>query len=764
MVTASKYRVVGTRPIRPDGVEKVTGRAEYGADVRLPGMLFGRVKRSPLAHALIKRIDFSKALALRGVRAVVTHDDFPDLPDVAIATGEGPAPAPLRRQAEAILAGRKVLYVGHPVAAVCATDPHIAEDALDLIEVEYEPLPFVQDVREAMAPGAPVLHDDLQTRAPAPLSDSLPPGPTNIASIVRFGRGDIEQGFRDADVVIEREFETSMFHQGYIEPQNGTAWWGSDGKLTVWSSSQGHFMVRSSCANLLQIPLSSVNAVPMEIGGGFGGKTLVYLEPLAALLSRKTGKPVKLAMTRAEVLEATGPTSGAYMRVKIGAKNDGTMTAAQVYLAFEAGAFPGSPVGAAALCSLGPYAIPNTQIDGYDVVLNKPKSAAYRAPGAPASEFAVETVVNELAKQLDMDPIDLRLKNAAREGLPGPSGQPLGPVGAAAVMEAVRTHPHYRSELQGENRGRGVAMGFWFNGAGVRSVSATLNSDGSVGLVSGNVDIGGTRSSMAIMLAETLGIAAEDVKPHIVPTDDVGDTGMTGGSSSAYSIGWAVYEVGQELRRKLVERAARIWEVDAAQVEYGEDGVLRGPADAEGKPRSLSFKDLCAQLPRTGGSISAAVTTQRTGNAPAYAGHIVDVEVDKETGKVQILRYTAVQDAGTAIHPSYVEGQVQGGAVQGIGMALMEEYAWGADGRMQNATLLDYRMPTSLDLPMIDTVLVEVPNPNHPYGVRGVGEVSIVPPMPAIQAAIAEATGLHLYQAPMSPRVVLEALVRDGEG
>ncbi|HEY4685721.1 MAG TPA: molybdopterin cofactor-binding domain-containing protein, partial [Dehalococcoidia bacterium] len=420
---------------------------------------------------------------------------------------------------------------------------------------------------------------------------------------------------------------------------------------------------------------------------------------------------------------------------------------------------PLGPVGAAALCSLGPYALANTQVDAYDVVLNKPKVASYRAPGAPASEFAVETVVNELAEQLKIDPLDLRLKNAAREGAPGPFGQPLGPVGAVAVIEAMQSHPHYRSELQGDNRGRGVAMGFWFNAAGVRSVSATLNPDGAVGLTTGNVDIGGTRSSIAIMLAETLGIAAEDVKPHIVPTDDVGDTGMTGGSSSTFSSGWAVYEVGQELRKKLVERAARIWEVPADQVEYGDDGVLRGPNDAEGKPRSLTFKQICSQLPRTGGSISAAVTVQRQGNAPAYAGHIVDVAVDRETGKVEILRYTAFQDCGTAIHPSYVEGQVQGGVVQGVGMALTEEYVWGPDGRMLNTSLLDYRMPTALDLPMIDAVLIEVPNPNHPYGVRGVGEVSIVPPMAAIQAAIADATGVRLYRAPMSPKVVLEALV-----
>ena len=757
MVVSSRYRVIGTRPIRPDGADKVTGRAEYSSDIRLAGLLHGRVKRSPHAHALIKSIDASKALALSGVRAVVTAADFPEVPDMSLVGGEGEATS-LRHRAQNVMARSKALYVGHAVAAVCATDPHIAEDALDLIEVEYEVLPFVQDVREAMAPDAPVLHED-GLRA-EPLSEASIDQP-NIASRVFYHSGDLDSGFGAADRVIEREFHTSMFHQGYIEPHVATGFWNRDGKVTVWCSSQGSFAIRSETASMLGIPVSSVNVVPMEIGGGFGGKTLVYLEPLAVLLSKKTGKPVKVSMNRAEVLEATGPTSGAYMRVKMGAKADGTITAADVYLAYEAGAFPGSPVGAGARCALGPYDLANFRVEGYDVVVNKPKSAAYRAPGAPASEFAVEAVINELAQALDIDPIDMRLKNGVREGSRQTDGRAFGPIGAVPLMEAMKSHPHYLSELQGEDVGRGVALGFWFNGGGERSVNATINPDGSVGLVNGNVDIGGLRSSMAIMLAETLGIAAEDVKPHIVPTDDIGATGMTGGSSSAFSIGWAVYEAGLELRQKLTERLASIWEVPVGDIVYGDDGVLTGPPDSDGKARRMTFKELAARLPRTGGSISTGLTLRRTTPGPAFAGHIADVKVDRETGKVEILRYTAFQDVGTAIHPSYVEGQVQGGAVQGIGMALSEEYVWGPDGRMVNASLLDYRMPTALDVPMIDTVLLEVPNPGHPYGVRGVGEVCIVPPMAALQAAVADAIGVRFNQMPMSPRLIVEALHGD---
>ena len=758
----TRYKVIGTRPIRPDGTDKVIGRAEFGVDAHLPGMLYGRIKRSPYAHAIIKKIDASKALALQGVKAVVTNADFPQAGDATMTMGEGGV-STARFMLEGIMASKKVRFRGQPVAAVAATDHHIAEDALDLIDVEYEPLPVVGDVREAMSENAPVLHESLRTRDMAPLSQTPSDKPTNIASHLRFARGDLEAGFSQAEVTVEREFQTSMFHQGYIEPHNGTAFWNKDGKLTVWCSTQGSFSVRANLATLLKIPVSRINVVPLEIGGGFGGKLVTYLEPVAAVMSRITGKPVKMLMTREEVFEATGPTSGTYMRVKMGARKDGTITAAEVYLAYEAGAFPGSPVGAGASCAISPYDIENFVIDGYDVVVNKPKTAAYRAPGAPAAEFAVESVVNEIAKQLDIDPIEMRLKNAAKEGSLRATGQKFGRIGAVEVMTAMKEHPHYKSELQGPNRGRGVAVGFWGNVGGERSATAAINPDGTINLVTGNVDIGGTRAATAMMLAETLGISAEQIQPHVVATDDIGATGLTGGSSSAFAIGWTMYELGLDLRKKLTERAARIWEVPVDQVTYGDDGTIRGPNDAEGKAREMGFREIAGRLARTGGAISAGLSTQKQGAGPAYGGHIVDVEVDKDTGKVTVLRYTAVQDVGTAIHPSYVEGQMQGGVAQGIGMALTEEYYWGPDGRMQNSSFLDYRMPTALDVPMIDTVLVEVPNPGHPYGVRGVGEVPIVPPLPAIQAAIADAIGINLYQAPMSPRVILEAIL-DQEG
>ena len=496
--------------------------------------------------------------------------------------GEGAATS-ARWMLDNVLASDKVLYRGHPVAAVAATDAHIAEDALDLIEVEYEVLEPVLDVIEAMDDNAPVLHEILRTQEVAGMFD--PPGglgdkQTNIAKHAMFEAGDVDAGFAEADVIVEREFRTSMAHQGYIEPHNGSAFYNRDGHLTVWTSTQGSFGIRDMIATLMDMPISSVTCVPMEIGGGFGGKIPVYLEPLAAMMSKQTGRPVKLVMTRQAVLEATGPTSGTVVRAKIGAKNDGTITAASVWLAFEAGGYPGSPFTAGAMCALGPYEIENAVVEGFDVVVNKPKVSAYRAPGAPQTEFAVESVIDELAERLEMDPMDLRQKNAATEGTRRVDGAVFGVIGNEEVMDVVKNSDHYRSELQGENRGRGVAIGFWFNVGFESSAYANVNSDGTVSLVLGSVDIGGSRASLAMQLAETLGIDGDDVKPHVVDTDSIGFTGVTGGSRTTFAGGWACYEAAMDIRRQLEERASQIWEVDRDSVSYGDDGVIRGPADA----------------------------------------------------------------------------------------------------------------------------------------------------------------------------------------
>ena len=743
VLSTTDYKVVGTRPIRHDGTDKVTGRAKYGADFQAAGLLQGKVLRSPHAHARIKSIDASKALALPGVMAVVTAKDMP------LAGMEDPSRA-TRFSSENLLAGSKALYKGHAVAAVAATNAHIAETAVSLIVVDYEVLPAVLEVREAMKEDAPLLHDDLTTMELGEQSDKH----SNIATHFQYEQGDVDKGFKEAETIVEREFTTATVHQGYIEPQNAAALWNSDGQLTVWCSTQGAFAVRDSLAGVLDLPVSRIKVVPMEIGGGFGGKINVYLEPLCALLSKKTGRPVKMVMSRADVFEATGPTSGTHMRFKIGVNKAGKITAAEATLSYDAGAYPGAPVTAGAQCVFAPYEIENMRVEGYDVVVNKPKTSAYRAPGAPNSAFAGEQIVDEICQKLGMDPIEFRLLNASKEGTRRVDGPVFPRIGNIECLEAARDTKQYKTPLNGPNRGRGVASGFWFNIGLQSSCAIAVNADGTINLVEGSTDIGGTRASIAMQAAEVLGIAAEDVHPSVGDTESVGFTFLTGGSRTTFATGWAAHECAQEIKVKMIERAATTWEVSPEDVDLV-DGVFQHKSDPDLK---MTFKELAGQLNRNGGPVSSQVSVDPRSSGSAFSTQIADVEVDPETGKVTILDFTVVQDAGKAIHPSYVEGQMQGGVVQGIGWALNEEYAFNGDGQMTNSSFLDYRMPISLDLPMINTVIVEVANPGHPYGVRGVGEVPIVPPMAAIANAIANAIGVRMENLPMSPAAVLEAL------
>lgn len=747
---STNYRIIGTRPVRPDGVEKVTGKAQYGADIRLPGLLHGRVLRSPHAHARIVAIDTSEAEKMPGVLAVVTHRDFPAARDVVQEIGESSVNA--LELSDNVLASRKALYRGHAVAAVAATSVHLAEEALTKIRVEYQVLPPVLDVRDAMREDAPLLSE---TRFTKELGGARSEKPSNIASHLRFQGGNPDAALEEADVVIEREYRTKMVHQGYIEPHNSTATWNADGTITIWTSTQGAFSVRAQVAEILRHPISSIRVIPMEIGGGFGGKLPIYLDPVAALLSKKSGRPVKVLMNRTDVFEGSGPTSGTWVKVKLGLK-DGKISGVKAELAYEAGAYPGSPVGAGSMTMLAPYVIDNFQIDGYDVVLNKPKVAAYRAPGSPAAAFAFEQALDEAARAIGADPLQFRLDNSAREGSRMVTGAPLAKVGNEECVQAILDSPHYKSPIEGPYRGRGVASGYWFNGGMQSSVVAAVNPDGTVNLIEGSTDIGGTRASLAMQLAETLGIRYEDIHATVVDTDSVGHNDVTGGSRTTFASGMAVYQAGMDIRQQMCERAAREWNVPVDKVEY-EDGRITW-TDGEGTFKETSFAEQARTAAQKGGPIVGKASLSARGVGGAYSTHVVDVEVDPDTGKVTILRYTAAQDVGTAIHPSYVEGQIQGAVAQGVGWALNEEYYFDDEGRMLNSSFLDYRMPTALDLPMIDTILVEVPNPGHPYGVRGVGEVPIVPPLAAVANAIADATGRRFTELPISPRRVVEEL------
>ena len=758
VISTQDYQVVGTRPVRHDGPDKVMGRARYAADIHLPGMLHAKMLRSPHAHARIRGIDASKALALPGVEAVVTAADLADIsPD--LSEQEEGAAVNYGFYSRNVLAREKALYLGHAIAAVAATSPHLAEQAMELIEVDYEVLPPVLDANAAMKDDAPALHERLVTLAnPAQRAGGW--GDTdkasNISNHFEFRLGDPEEGFNQADVVVEQEFHTKPVHQGYIEPHSATAQWNSDDSVTIWASSQGHFALRDHTARILGLPVSKVKVIPMEIGGGFGGKGQggCYIEPVVATLSHKTGRPVKMQMSRIDVFVGTGPTSGTHIRVKLGATNEGKLVAADCTLIYEAGAFPGSPVPSGCRTMLAPYEIPNSFIEGYDVLTNVQKSAAYRAPGSPAASFAAEQVVDELCDRLGMDPVEFRLLNAAREGSRQPTGPTFRKIGFVEILQAAQQHQHLAEPLAGPWRGRGVAAGAWFNGTGPASAVASVAPDGTVSLVEGSPDIGGSRAAMAMHIAEVLGIPAEDVKPSIVDTDSIGYSSGAGGSGVTFKMGTAVYQAGEDIRTQLVERAAKIWDVDTDDVDYV-NGILQHKSDPELR---LTFKQIARRLNGTGGPVVGHGTANPGGVGNAFGLHVVDVEVDPDTGKVEVLRYTALQDAGKAIHPSYVEGQIQGGAVQGIGWALNEEYYFGDEGQMFNSSFLDYRMPTSLDLPMIDTVIVEVANPGHPLGVRGVGEVSLVPPMAAVANAIKHAVGVRLDSLPMNPGSVLEAI------
>ena len=739
----TKFDVVGTRPVRPDGVDKVTGRARFGADMSAPGMLMGQILRCPHAHARIRSIDISRALLLDGVKAVVTSADLPDL------TG---GDADLRAVLANVMARDKALYDGHAVAAVAATSAAIARKALSLVKVDYEILPHVTDVEAAMRPDAPVLHDSIFTEGVEP----KPSKPSNIARRHEFGHGDLAKGFAEADFIVERTFRTEASHQGYIEPHACLANLRADGSGEIWVCTQGPYMVRNTCAALLGLEASRLRVTPSEIGGGFGGKTTVFIEPIALALSRKAGRPVKVVMSREEVFRATGPTASTCIRVKIGAKRNGKLTAGEAELKFQGGAFPGSLVELGAMAAFACYALDHVRIVGYDVVANRPKLAAYRAPSAPMATFAVESVVQELAGKIGIDPIEMRIENAAHEGTKSSFGPTYGRIGLKETLEAARNHPHYKAPL-GKNQGRGVACGFWFNFGGNTSVSLSVNADGTVSLTLGTPDIGGSRASMCLMAAEELGIPYTQVQAVVTDTSSLGFCDMTDGSRVTFATGLATISAARDAIQKLCGRAAAMWGIPADAVEWDKGHCKPAGANA-GKFQPLSLKQIAAEAASTGGPIAGHFEINADGAGVSFGTHIADVEVDRETGQVRVVRYTVCQDAGKAVHPSYVEGQFQGGAAQGIGWALNEEYIYGADGRLQNSGFLDYRVPVASDLPMIDTVIVEVPNPGHPYGVRGVGETPIVPPLATVANAIAAATGVRMTHIPMSPPRLLEAI------
>ncbi|MER9329376.1 xanthine dehydrogenase family protein molybdopterin-binding subunit [Mesorhizobium sp. M0488] len=743
------FTSVGTRPIRPDGVDKVTGRARYGADFNMAGQLVGRILRSPHAHAKIQKIDTSKAEKLPGVKAVITAADLPDLTDGDSAMYD---------ILDNCMARKKALYDGHAVAAVAAVDARTARQALKLIEVEYEVLPHVTDVDEAAKHSAPLINDTIFTEG----LEEKPVKPSNVTKRSQFGHGDTHQGFGHADFIVERSFKTEQTHQGYIEPHACVASVSSDGTADLWVCTQGHFVYRQHCAQLLGMEASKLRVTSSEIGGGFGGKTHVWAEPVALALSRKAGRPVKLVMTRDEVFRASGPTSATSIDVKIGARKDGTITAAEATLRYSCGPYAGSWAEIGAMTAFACYKLDNVKTVGYEVLVNRPKTAAYRAPSAPMAAFAVESAVDELAKEIGIDPVEFRIRNAAQEGTKSSYGPVYGPIGIGPTLEAAKDHPHMKAPL-GKNQGRGMACGFWFNFGGQTCTDLNIGMDGSVSLAVGTVDVGGSRASLSLVAAEELGIDYAQVKAVVADTSSLGYNDMTDGSRGTFSSSMATISAARNAIKILRERAAQMWDIAVDDVVW-EKGHAIAKGEKHGNLGKLSLKEIAADSGKTGGPIAGHSELVADGAGVSFATHICDIEVDPETGATRVIRYTVVQDAGKAVHPTYVEGQYQGGAAQGIGWALNEEYIYGKDGRLQNPGFLDYRIPVCSDLPMIDTQILEIPNPNHPYGVRGVGETSIVPPLAAIANAVSNAAGVRMTHIPMSPPRILAAIEAERGG
>ncbi len=748
--TLPPLRVVGQRLPRVDAGERVTGRATYPADFIRPGMVTGAIKRSTEAHAHILSIDTSRARALKGVLAVITGADFPAIaPGTMIPFGETGADAWI--SAEVVIARGKVNWIGQPVAAVAAIDRHVAAAALDLIRVTYDPLKPVLSIADATAPGAPLIHPEWKPKGFDAGTEALP----NAGSRTLIERGDIAAALAAAQATASVQVIVDTAHQGYIEPHACVAEAEPGGVLTLWASTQGAFQTEMQTAVLLGVPLSRIKVVPLEIGGGFGGKILVHLEPIAARLAQMSGRPVKIVMTRDEVMVASGPAAGASIDVRVGADADGRMVGIEGRFLFDTGGLPGTPTTLVMQASAALYQCPALRLEGIDVCTNKPRTEAYRGPGGIQAAFAMEQAIDELAIKLNVCPLELRRRNAAVTGSLMPIGTPFPSIGLTTVLDQIRTHACWREPLGAGTlpRGRGLALGYWRGTSMTSAAHVTVTGDGGILVTMGTVDVSGTRTTMAQVAAEEFGLSIGDVHVAMGDTKSVGYSDAAAGSRVGRTMAAAVAEACQDAIAQLRQRAAEKLQCAADDVTYAL-GVFHagGPGSA-----SITLPDLMRQTLADGAILGRGVSTKLPLGVE-IAAHVCDLEVDPETGQVSILRYTAFQDVGRALNPTAIEGQIQGSVVQGLGWALTEGFDYAPDGRLRNASLLDYRMPTALDVPSIECVLIETPVPGVPYGLRGVGEVPIVPPAAAVANAIRRAVGVRITQMPMTAERVMRAL------
>ena len=744
---------VGRRLARVDAGERVEGSALYPADLSFPGMLHAKTLRSPHPHARIARIDTSEARALPGVKAVITAKDFHDVP-VGAMIPMGETGYDMWMVAQINIARDNVFWVGQPVAVVAAVDTHTAEEALTLIDVDYEPLRAVMTIEEAEAPGAPVIHDFVRTSG----LDQPSQMPSNVCSrtIIERGNADDALGQAAGRAIVDCAVDTA--HQGYIEPMATLANVDADGMATVWASTQGQHTTELMIARLLGRPQSKVCVIPMEIGGGFGGKIAIHGEAACVKLSELTGRPVKMVMSREEVLQGgSGPPAATRTKIEIGAAADGKLTAIKALYKVDTGGLPNMSPSLMMQASAALYQCPNLHLEGYDIVTNKPRTEAYRGPGGIQQAFAMEQAMDALCQRLDIDPLEFRKKNAAVTGSTMPIGTPFPSIGLTTILEQVKAHPCWNDPI-GEGalpRGRGLAIGYWRGTSMTSACHVSIAGDGRPMVTMGSVDLSGTRTTMVQVTADQFGLAPDDVIVVMGDTKSVGYSDGAAGSRLARTMAAAVVQASGKAIEELRQRAGRLLQADPAGLDYSR-GVFRNPGTAGA---AISLAEIMQATLTDGAIITTGVSTKLPFGVEVGA-HVADVEIDTGTGQVTVLRYTAFQDVGRALNPTAVEGQIEGSVVQGLGWALTEGFDYGEDGRLRNASMLDYRMPTALDVPAIESVIVEVPVPDVPYGLRGVGEVPIVPTAGCIANAIARATGARVTQMPMTPERVLRAIQR----
>jgi CO/xanthine dehydrogenase Mo-binding subunit len=768
MKTTRDVKGIGLSIPRPDGPDKVTGQVQYVADLKPRGLLHAKLLRSPHAHAKIVRIDVSRARALPGVRAVVTAADIPQLKKKA----------PTR--AHAVLAIDRVVFAGQPVAAVAADEPAIAEEALDLIDVQYEVLPVAADPLEAMKPGAPPVAE-LGTEADTSeaqahgsvagvVTEAKSTKAVNISQQARLQRGDVAKAFAESDLILENTYRVPMVHQGYLEPHAVLAQWDTAGNLTLWASTQGSFNTRSEVADVLELPENRIKVIPMECGGGFGGKIRALCEPITAVLARVTNRPVRYVMTRKEELEAGMPAPQVIIKLKTGVKRDGTLMALEAEAILESGAFSGAVLAVAGVFLASLYRWPNFDVKGFEVLTHKPSIAAYRAPAAPHTIFAVDSQMEQIARKLGLDPVEFRLRHLQREGDKMANNQPWLNNGGVEVLTRLAEHPLWKkraewksSSKDGKLRGTGLALGGWLGGLQPTSATVRLNPDGTLQVLTGQVDIAGTNIALAQIAATAYGVDIDKVKITTGDTDVAPMTGLSAGSKTTYTVGVAVMQAAENARNQTLEIAAKELEASVHDLEIdGDKVVVRGVPDRGVTLASIGKKGnlyMSAVEPVLGASHPAFAV-----QAPAFCAQLARIEVDPDTGEVTLHDFVVVQDVGKAINPLGVEGQMQGGAVQSLGMALTEALVYDDQARLTNPSLLDYRKLTSADLPRIETIIVEKPAPHGPFGARGVGEPPIVPAPAAIANALEDATGVRLTHLPLSPERIALAIASRTRG